>query len=73
MIARVNATVFGDVLKLDRKLEIADETRVNLTIEPLAKPLDSQEAWQSLKVWIVERPLHGLGRRLTRDQLHERR
>ena len=35
MTTQVTATVVGGLLKPDRKLELADETRVNLTIEPL--------------------------------------
>jgi hypothetical protein len=73
MTTQVAATVVGGLLKPDRKLELADETRVNLTIEPLAERPEPVEAWRSLKTWIEQRPLHGLGRRLTRDELHERR
>jgi hypothetical protein len=73
MTTQVTATVVGGLLKPDRKLELADETRVNLTIEPLAEWLEPVEVWRSLKTWIRQRQLHGLGRRLTRDELHERR
>ena len=73
MTTQVTATVIGGLLKPDQKLELADETRVSLTIEPLAELLEPVEAWQLLKTWIRQRPLHGLGRRLTRDELHERR
>jgi len=73
MTTQVTATVVAGLLKPDRNLELADETRVNLTIEPLAERPEPVEAWQSLKTWIQQRPLHGLGRRLTRDELHERR
>lgn len=73
MTTQVTATVVGGLLKPDRKLELADETRVNLTIEPVDERLAAVEAWRSLKTWIQERPLHGLGPRLTRDELHERR
>jgi hypothetical protein len=73
MTTQVTATVVGGFLKPDRKLELADETRVSLTIEPLTERLAPVEAWRSLKTWIQQRPLHGLGLRLTRDELHERR
>ena len=72
MTTQVTATVIGGLIKLDRKLELADETRVSLTIEPLAQRVEPAEAWQSQKVWIRPKPLHGLGRPLTRDELHER-
>jgi hypothetical protein len=61
------------MLKPDQTLPLADQTRVKLTIEPLAEQLEPMEAWQSLKAWIRQRPLHGLGRHMTRDELHERR
>lgn len=67
------ATVVGGLLKPDRKLDLANETRVNLTIEPLADAIEAVNAWETLKMWIRQRPIHGLGRRLMRDELHERR
>ena len=73
MTTQVTATVVGGLLKPDCKLELADETRVNLTIELLTERLEPVETWRALKAWIRQRPLHGLGRRLTRDELHERR
>jgi hypothetical protein len=73
MTTQITSTVVGGLLKPDRRLELAGETRVKLTIEPLADPIAPVEAWRSVKTWIRERPLHGLGRRLTREELRERR
>jgi hypothetical protein len=73
MTTHITATVVGGMLKLDKTVPLADQTRVKLTIEPLEEKPTPREAWESLKVWIQEHPLHGLGRRLTRDELHERR
>jgi hypothetical protein len=73
MTTQVTATVVGGMLKPDRKLELPDETRVNLTIETLADSFEPAEAWRSLEAWIRQNPVHGLGRRLSRDELHERR
>jgi hypothetical protein len=73
MTTQVTATVVGGLLKPDEALPLADQTRVRLTIEPLAERPDAASAWASLKAWIRQHPLHGLGRRLTRDELHERR
>jgi hypothetical protein len=70
---RVMATVVGGMLKPDETLPLADQMRVRLTIETVEERLEPAEAWESLKKWIHEHPLHGLGRRLTRDELHERR
>lgn len=73
MITQVTPTVVGSMLKLDENLQFAEQSRVNLTIEPVIEKLQPVEAWESLKAWIRQNPLHGLGRRLTRDELHERR
>ena len=73
MTTRVTATVVGGMLKPDETLPLPDQTRVTLTIEPLAAPRAPAAAWEELKEWIRQNPLHGLGPRLTRDELHERR
>ncbi len=73
MTTQVTATVVGGMLKPDESLQLPERTRVNLTIEPIAEKLDPAEAWKALRAWIYQNPLHGLGRRLTRDELHERR
>jgi hypothetical protein len=78
MVTQVTATFVGGMLKPDQTLPLADQTRVHLTIEPLPRTdneggLAPMAAWKSLKTWIQQNPLHGLGRRLTRDEMHERR
>jgi predicted DNA-binding antitoxin AbrB/MazE fold protein len=73
MTTQVEATWSDGVLKPDERVPLPEQTRVRLTIEPIEKHSPSTEAWASLKQWIRENPLHGLGRRLTRDELHERR
>jgi hypothetical protein len=73
MTTQVTATFVGGMLKPDQDLPLLEQARVKLTIEPLTEPLEPMEAWQSLKAWIRQKPLHGLGRRLSRDELHERR
>jgi len=73
MTTHVSATLIGGMLKPDQAIALPDQTRVQLTIEPIAEKLEPAEAWESLKAWIRQHPLHGLGRRLTRDELHERR
>jgi hypothetical protein len=74
MATQVTATVIGGMLQPDQSLPLAERTRVKLTIEPLlTEQLEPAQAWQALKTWIRDKPWHGLGRRLTRDELHERR
>jgi hypothetical protein len=56
MTTQVTATIVNGMLKPDTVLPLADQTRVRLTIEPLAEPLDPMEAWRSLKTWIKQNP-----------------
>jgi hypothetical protein len=71
-MTQVTATVIDGLLKPDEILAIANQTRVRLTIEPLGDGTASGQAWESLKHWIQQNPLHGLGRGMTRDELHDR-
>jgi hypothetical protein len=75
MTTQVTATVVGGMLKPDESLQLAEQTRVNLTIEPIEEwsPEKGLAAWEALKVRLRERPIHGGGVRCTRDELHERR
>jgi hypothetical protein len=73
MTTQMTATVVGGLLKPDQSLPLPDDTRVKLTIEPITEEWEPAAAWESLKARLRQRPIHGLGRRLTRDELHERR
>ncbi len=73
MTTQVTATVVNGLLKPDQALPLADHTRVQLTIEPLVEKRDPATAWQALKARLRERPIHGPGKRFSRDELHERR
>lgn len=75
MTTQMNATVIGGMLKPDQALPLADHSRVCLTIEPIDEwsPEGAKAAWEAIKARLQERPIHGGGLRLTRDQLHERR
>jgi Uncharacterized protein conserved in archaea len=73
MTTQIEATFVNGVLKPDRPLPLAEETRVRVTIEAVEQRPSPGESWAQLKQWIREHPLHGLGRHLSRDELHERR
>lgn len=73
MTTQMTATVVGGMLKPDHALPLADQTRVNLTIEPISEKPAPGAAWAALKARLRERPIHGKGNRYTRDELHERR
>ena len=72
MTTRVTATVVGGMLRPDQSLPLAERTRVNLTIEPISDKPESAAAWEALKARLRQRPIHGLGRLFTREELHER-
>ena len=73
MTTQVTATVVGGILRLDESIQLPDQTRVNLTIEPIVEERDPVEAWEALKARLREHPIHGGGVHYTRDELHERR
>jgi hypothetical protein len=82
MKTQVAATYVAGQFKPDEILPLAEDTRVTLTVEVRDgqtedtqswDPEKARAAWESLKEWIRKHPLHGLGRRLTRDELYERR
>ena len=73
MTTQVIATVVGGMLKPEQSLQLAEHTRVNLTIEPIEAPTSSAAAWDALKASLRARPIHAAGQHFTRDELHERR
>ena len=72
MMTQVTATVIGGMLKPDQSLALPDETRVNLTIEPITEKREPAAAWEALKARLRQRPIDGPATHFTRDELHER-
>ncbi len=72
MTTHLIATVVSGVFKPDQPLPLPELTRVRLTVEPVVETAESVKAWEGFKSWIRQNSLHGMGRRLTRDELHER-
>ena len=73
MSTQVTATVIGGLLKPDQTLALADQTRVQLTIEPIGEKREPAAAWAALQARLRQRPVHAAGKHFTRDELHERR
>jgi len=73
MKTEITAIVVNGVLKPDTALPFADQTRVKLTIEPVEPETPALAAWNRLKARLRQRPVHGGGKRFTREELHERR
>lgn len=74
MRTETTATVIHGGLELDGRLDLPDQSRVRVSIEPL-------EGWRvnfsaGLKSWkefCEQHPVQSRGRRYSRDELHERR
>jgi hypothetical protein len=74
MTTHVSATLIDGVFKPDDPVPLADQTRVRLTVEPIAeRSATGALAWQALKARLKQRPVNSAGLRYTRDELHERR
>ena len=73
MAAELTGTILGGQLRLDRPIELPDNSRVRVAVEPV-------DDWQprlrnGLKVWkqvCEQNPIHSGRKRFTRDELHER-
>ena len=72
MIAEMTATVENGILKPDTALPFPDQTRVKLTIEPVATENPAWVAWQALLAKIDEHPIISDGKPFRRDELYER-
>jgi hypothetical protein len=72
MKAELTATIVGGLLKPDERLSLPEQTRVKLTIETIGRDPGASSAWESLKARLRLRPVHGGGKRFTREELHER-
>lgn len=74
MIENLTATVVEEGLQLDAPLELPEESRVRVIVEPLLK---TNEKWgaalQGLRDLQQNRPFGSGENRYTRDELHERR
>jgi hypothetical protein len=74
MRTETTGIVFRGCLLLDHPIELPDQSRVHVAVEP-------ERDWRigfnvgllALRKLCEERPIHAGGRRYTRDELHERR
>ena len=48
---QMTATVVGGLLRPDENLQLAEQTRVNLTIEPIAEKIDPVDSWESVNAF----------------------
>ncbi len=73
MKAELTAVVVNGLLKPDEELFLPNETRVKLTIETVGNEPDAASVWDGLKARLRQRPVHGGGKHLTREEMHGRR
>ncbi len=66
-------TVVAGALRLDQQLDLPDQSRVRVAVEPLEGwQARLREGWKAWKKFSDEHPIHAGGRRYSRDELHER-
>jgi hypothetical protein len=73
MRTELTATMINGVPTPDVPLPIPDQTRVRLVVETIEPKRDPMAAWNAIEERLKLRPIHGGGKRFTRDELHERR
>lgn len=78
MNTQLEATVVEGALQLDRPVELPNQTRVRVSVEPVSNAAEATDrgretGWAAMKRRIQERPVHTGGLHFTRDELHERR
>ena len=74
MTHNLTGVVVAGELRLDQRLALPDQTPVSVTVQPLKAPqAQAIAAWESLQARIAAHPIHGGGKRYTREELHERR
>lgn len=70
----ITGVVVGGGIQLDQPISLPDQTPVSVTVQPLPSSKASAiAAWESLQARLAAHPIHGGGKRYTRDELHERR
>ncbi|MHC4876237.1 MAG: hypothetical protein ACYTGL_07050 [Planctomycetota bacterium] len=81
MKKEVSGTLVDGVVQLDEAVDLPNNTRVQISLEPVADQPDSapfdpaaaRAAFESFRRRCTERPVHSDGERFSRDDLHERR
>ena len=72
MTTELTGTVMGGELKLDQSLELPDQSRVRVTVQPLVSNQGWSQALDALERLRQERPINSGGLHYTRNQWYER-
>ena len=74
---QLEATVVDGTLELDQPVELPNQTRVRVFVEPVSALVNltnrgRETGWAAMKRRIQERAIHAGRMHYTRDELHER-
>jgi len=73
MKTQMTATVVNGTLKLDQPIDLPDDSRVTVLIEPVpGSTRDSMSSWKAIQERSKQSPLHTGGHRFSREELYER-
>ncbi len=73
MKAQTTGTLIDGIVHLDQPVNLPNNSRVNVSIEPLSiDPAQARAAFEAFSQRIQQRPIHSGRQRFTRDELHER-
>jgi len=68
-----DGTVVSGAIQLDQLIELADHSRVRVTVVPVEQPNDQwTQALAALELLKAERPIGSGGLKFSREELHER-
>ena len=73
VVGEISVTYIGGVLKPDERLDLPEGARLRAVILPAAPdPAAAERAWETIKRIRESGVFRSGGRKLTRDQMHER-
>ena len=75
MIQKIEAIYTNGVLKPTQRLDLHEQERVQITVEPLERPNELQraKAFEEFRAGAAAMNFRSVGPYPTRDELHERR
>jgi hypothetical protein len=72
MMTVLNGIVKDGTIQLDEPLDLPEDSRIRVTVEPVPNVEDRRAAYEALKQLMREHPIDSGGLHFTRDELYER-